>query len=267
MCENPELFRRDPYTLRRGLRAAPATLPRRLPALPENRPLSPPVIMDIQQVAHEGIEALWNRLVNLDNAVTGVNEKVAGLQLQAITANLTHQHWLQTAALLPSPFSGTRTPNDFSTKLTNMLTIWQPTPPVNATCSPCCYRTGPPIGITDLPAATKANWAGLMQAFLQKYGPDGWIRLIVGFQPLMVISPTAKYGPDALNLLQESQLLDRQQGANEFVDTYSVDTLNRLHMTALPQAEKLKIYLKGLQPYYRVQVLEKGADTLETARP
>ena len=83
----------------------------------------------------------------------------------------------------------------------------------------------------------------------------------------MVISPTAKYGPDALNLLQESQLLDRQQGANEFVDTYSVDTLNRLHMTALPQAEKLKIYLKGLQPYYRVQVLEKGADTLETVRP
>ncbi len=74
-----------------------------------------------------------------------------------------------------------------------------------------------------------------------------------------------KYGLAALNLLQESQLLDCQQGPNESVESYSVDMLNRLDMTALPQAEKLKIYLKGLQPYYRVQVLDKGADTLETA--
>ena len=85
------------------------------------------------------------------------------------------------------------------------------------------------------------NWANLSAAFLRKYGPA------------------------ALNLLQESQLLDRQQGPNESVEAYSLDMLNRLEMTALPQNEKLKVYIKGLQPYFRGQVLDKGADTLDRA--
>ena len=63
----------------------------------------------------EDMEALRNGLMNIDNAMAGVNQQVAGLanfraqtdqQLQNITANLTHQSRLQSAVLLPSPFSG-----------------------------------------------------------------------------------------------------------------------------------------------------------------
>ncbi len=69
-------------------------------------------MMNNQQIAPEDLEAIEN---GLDNAIAGIHEQIAGLasfraqtdrHLVAITQDLTHQHWLQSATLLPSPFSG-----------------------------------------------------------------------------------------------------------------------------------------------------------------
>ena len=42
---------------------------------------------------------------------------------------------------------------------------------------------------------------------------------------------------------------------------HCLNMLKSLDMTALLQNEELKLYIKGLQPYFRNQVLDKGADT------
>ena len=47
------------------------------PSPPRKQTPSPPVMMNNQEVAPEGTEALRNGLVNLHSAVTGVHEKVA----------------------------------------------------------------------------------------------------------------------------------------------------------------------------------------------
>lgn len=82
---------------------------------------------------------------------------------------------------------------------------------------------------------------------------------------LMQAALTGKYGPQALGQLREAQILDREQKANENIETYSHDMMSRLEMVDLPQAEKVKAYIRGLQPYFRAYCLERAPATLDEA--
>ncbi len=54
-----------------------------------------------------------------------------------------------------------------------------------------CHLTPPTILSNHIPLKWQFNLNLVFQQPWQAYWMDGWIRLIVGFQPLMVISPTA----------------------------------------------------------------------------
>ncbi len=64
---------------------------------------------------------------------------------------------------------------------------------------------------------------------------NNWVRLSGAFR--------ARFGPTAMNLVQEMTLLDRKQSENESVDNYTVDMVRRLDMTSLPPEEKVKVYV------------------------
>ncbi len=148
-------------------------------------PLHPfPWCSNSSMIRSHACPRIWRLYVmNIDNVMAGVNQQVAGLanfraqtdkHLQNITADLTRQNWLQSAALLPNPFSGhtgqnaqrfideinqyadyTTTDNIGKCRLFPLL-LWNR--------ASACFST--------LQDATVDNWANRSAAFLRKYGPS-----------------------------------------------------------------------------------------------
>lgn len=74
-----------------------------------------------------------------------------------------------------------------------------------------------------------------------------------------------KYGPQSIGMIEESKLLERKQGPSESVQSYSTDMFARLDLLDLTDTQKVKIYIRGLQPYYHFFTVMKEVNSLEEA--
>ncbi len=194
-------------------------------------------------------EALRQDGAILDESISALRREIIRLSnrhdrnMQNLVAKTQRQTQLLSSTLLPQPFSGLCSENatQFLREIGYYCDFTEVDNQGKCRLFPLLLRDRASLWYDSLPAGIVDNWDRLSGAF------------------------RAKFGPAAMNLVQEMTLLDRTQGENESVENYTVDMVRRLDMTSLPPEEKVKVYIKGLLPYIQTQVIDKGSETLDKA--
>lgn len=116
----------------------------------------------------------------------------------------------------------------------------------NAMCTPfaLCLSGNAKLWFDRLPAATQTDWANLRAAFLDRYGPNNLDR----------------------TSLKREVLQNRTQGETENVDSFFNDIENKAAAIDLPEAEIVRLALRGLNKRYRIHLVSQTYNNLGQLR-
>lgn len=240
-----------------------ANIPQNIQVIPEDRVLPEMAMLNAQDPLYQ---ALTNGLVNINDAMADIqngqaaaNQTVEGLNgqmdhlhnftvqtnntLARLQGDIHQQRRTNSQLLLPKPFGGSisENPTKFLRSVNQYAVYMGLDNPAKCHLMPMILTSRAKNWYDSLLPDTQNDWDAL-QTQLE-----------------------AKYGAAAVGLLRKNQLLNRQQGEGESIEAYTTDLIARLDMTAAPEPEKLEIYIRGLSPYYRAYVLDRGAQTIEQA--
>ena len=198
--------------------------------------------------AEKACAAVLKDLQELKGEINTLTNKLADVELKPATPSIDRGF----SAYLPSPFTGdpTENINQFVEKF-NIYTDF-----MGFDAKKKCSL------IPMLLTGRALSWFRAQPAVDNQDPPQPIVRTWADTETLL----QEKYGPSAIGYLQQSILLDKQQGAGETVKKYADEVYARLSLTGIQDPEAWKIFVKGLRPEIKFQVLQKQPDTLDQAQ-